>query len=646
MRINAPALLLAAGAFCAVIAADGRSAIEFVAGGAVALSALLMLGRRAADAAVFAFGFASIYITALMLAPEAVETGTPATFDAVIESVACGEKSQHGVCTLLGSDGRRKSKRRIGLTVADIVPALTAGDIVRFRAELRSTGRYDDIPHMTMRGLNDRASRLSATAVVYKDDITIAGHSDEIRFRLDGIRRLLEERIYASGLPPTAARMLAASTLGSDIDTGTNAAMRDAGISHLLCVSGFHVGVLAVIVSVLLWPLVLAGRLRRYRIYLTLACVWVYAVIAGFTPSVVRAAIMVSSFFIAGMMQRDALSLNALALAFFVVLLIDPYRMFSAGFQLSFAAVAALLLFARQINPVSRKHAIRHRMAASVCAPLAAMAGTAPLMMVWFNKIPLLGVAANAMATVIFPLFMGAGAASVALESAGLPCSLAVGATQMLHSTILWLSRFWADASNSISPVIYADTLQVCACVAALAAGAVVVNATVRSHRIVAGVCVAVSLVAAGCGATEPAPSIMADTYGSTDCILATDGSGARCYVADGTLANGNPYSHILAAHGHREAEMLPLASGADIGGYTVAVAGKGLTPDSTGRCDILLVSRRYRGDIGALLAATHPGRVLLSGALDYERRHAYAAACARADIPYHDLADKAVAIK
>lgn len=93
---------------------------------------------------------------------------------------------------------------------------------------------------------------------------------------------------------------------------------------------------------------------------------------------------------------------------------------------------------------------------------------------------------------------------------------------------------------------------------------------------------------------------------------------------------------------------MLPLASGTTtaIGGYTVAVAGKGFAPDSASRCDILLVSRRYRGDIGALLAATHPGRVLLSGALDYERRHTYAAACARAGIPYHDLADKAVAIK
>ncbi|MDE6527311.1 MAG: ComEC/Rec2 family competence protein, partial [Muribaculaceae bacterium] len=422
MQTKAPALLLAAGAFVAVIAADGRSALEFAAGGAVAFAALVLLARTLSDSAVFIFGVLCVYASSLALAPDIVENNGKASYTAVVETASVSEKSQRAVCTLLDSSGHRRGNRRIGITVADIVPQIEPGDIVRFKAELRPTERYADIPHMAVQGFTERSMRLSAKAVVFKDDISVQGHSSELRYIPDAIKSRLEDFIHASSLTPQAAGMLAAATLGSDIDSATKQEMRDAGIAHLLCISGFHVGVLAAFVSLLLWPLVLSHGLRRYRSHITLCCVWFYALIVGFTPSVVRAAIMVSSFFIARMMQRDTLSINALALAFFIVLFIDPYRMYSAGFQLSFAAVAALLLFADRINPIPRKHPTGHRMASAICTPLAAMAGTAPLMMLWFNKLPLLGLLAHAITTVLFPLFMGAGAICVILDSAGIPC--------------------------------------------------------------------------------------------------------------------------------------------------------------------------------------------------------------------------------
>ena len=274
----------------------------------------------------------------------------------------CGEKSQRGTCTLLDSAGRRMDGRRIALTIADIVPEVATGDIVLFEAELRPTGRYKDIPILGIQDSYERSMRVSAKAVVFRDGLTVTGHSHEWRFVPDGIRRTLEEHIYASQLPPDAARMLAACTLGGDIDTESSQAMRDAGISHLLCISGFHVGVVAAVAALLLWPLIFAERLRRYRSHITLICVWGYALVAGFTPSVVRAAIMLSSFFIARILQRDTLSLNALALAFYLVLLLDPYNLFSAGFQLSFAAVAGLLLLHGKSTPYRRgaaSHTVR-----------------------------------------------------------------------------------------------------------------------------------------------------------------------------------------------------------------------------------------------------------------------------------------------
>ena len=247
----------------------------------MALSAIIVSGRRLADAAVFAFGFISIYVTALALAPTHIECGTAGTYTAVVESMRCGEKSQRGTCTLLDSAGRRMDGRRIALTIADIVPEVATGDIVLFEAELRPTGRYKDIPILGIQDSYERSMRVSAKAVVFRDGLTVTGHSHEWRFVPDGIRRTLEEHIYASQLPPDAARMLAACTLGGDIDTESSQAMRDAGISHLLCISGFHVGVVAAVAALLLWPLIFAERLRRYRSHITLICVWGYALVAG-----------------------------------------------------------------------------------------------------------------------------------------------------------------------------------------------------------------------------------------------------------------------------------------------------------------------------------------------------------------------------
>lgn len=647
MRTYAPAFLLAAGAFAAITAADGRSATEFIAGGAVALSAIIVSGRRLADAAVFAFGFISIYVTALALAPTHIECGTAGTYTAVVESMRCGEKSQRGTCTLLDSAGRRMDGRRIALTIADIVPEVAPGDIVLFEAELRPTGRYKDIPILGIQDSYERSMRVSAKAVVFRDGLTVTGHSHEWRFVPDGIRRTLEEHIYASQLPPDAARMLAACTLGGDIDTESSQAMRDAGISHLLCISGFHVGVVAAVAALLLWPLIFAERLRRYRSHITLICVWGYALVAGFTPSVVRAAIMLSSFFIARILQRDTLSLNALALAFYLVLLLDPYNLFSAGFQLSFAAVAGLLLFARQINPVSPRRRIAHRAAALTFTPFAAMIATAPLMLLWFNRLPLSGIAANAIVAAIFPLYMCSGALTVLLGSAGIPAGAVASASDTLYRLIIWLSHFWADASNAISPAIYADTACLCALSAAIVAAAVLVNSNNRLRKRVAAACIALSVAVSGCSGPQTDSMIVADSYGNASSIVHAGSGTMRCFLADADTIAGEPYRRIATAYKAKTETVVLKADTCTAlpDGRSVYVAS-GRGEPLPAKCDILLVSRKYKGELAPLLSALQPGTVLLSGALDYERRHAYTAACVRTSTPCHDLAEKAVALR
>jgi competence protein ComEC len=137
-----------------------------------------------------------------------------------------------------------------------------------------------------------------------------------------------------------------AMTLGwrGDIEPGLLNQFRDAGIMHLLCVSGLHVGLLAVMVG---WLFFGFGEERRGRVIrgsLQLLAIWGFALITGLAPATVRAALMFSFFVVSHMMGRRTDSMNLLALAAIVMLVADPRLLFDVGWQLSFSAVAGILM--------------------------------------------------------------------------------------------------------------------------------------------------------------------------------------------------------------------------------------------------------------------------------------------------------------
>jgi competence protein ComEC len=142
------------------------------------------------------------------------------------------------------------------------------------------------------------------------------------------------------------AGMAEALTLGwrGDLDKGLQRQFRDAGIMHLLCVSGLHVGLLAAMVG---WLLFWLGEERRGRIVrgsLQLLAVWGFALLTGLAPATVRAALMFSLFIVSRMMGRRTDTMNLLAFAALVMLMADPLLLFNVGWQLSFSAVAGILL--------------------------------------------------------------------------------------------------------------------------------------------------------------------------------------------------------------------------------------------------------------------------------------------------------------
>lgn len=205
-----------------------------------------------------------------------------------------------------------------------------------------ATLRYGDT--LTLHGYADT---LHGTLYVTSDHYLITGRdSTSLRAHCEALRMKTLHRMQHGPLEHRHAGVAEAMTLGwrGDLEPDLYSQFRDAGIMHLLCVSGLHVGLLAAMVG---WLLLWLGEERRGRIIrgsLQLVALWGFALLTGWAPATVRAALMFSLFVVSHMMGRRTDSLNLLALAAIVMLAADPQLLFDTGWQLSFSAVAGILL--------------------------------------------------------------------------------------------------------------------------------------------------------------------------------------------------------------------------------------------------------------------------------------------------------------
>ena len=119
-----------------------------------------------------------------------------------------------------------------------------------------------------------------------------------------------------------------------------------AGISHVLALSGLHLGIIYTLIM-LLFP---KKRLRVISQCLVLLFIWGYVLLTGFSYSVVRSAIMLTIFGVLSVANRKGMSLNTLSFAVIIMLVFHPKALWDVGFQLSFMAVLAILLFYQPIR--------------------------------------------------------------------------------------------------------------------------------------------------------------------------------------------------------------------------------------------------------------------------------------------------------
>jgi len=185
---------------------------------------------------------------------------------------------------------------------------------------------------------------------------------------------------------------------------------RWAGTAHMFAVSGLHVGSL---VALTLGATRLAGAARSVGFALALLVAFFMVPFAGGSPSVLRATVMIGVAILGRWLGRGRDQWQVLALAAAVVLALNPFSLFDPGFQLSFTALAGILLLTKPLDRGLRRlpSLVRGNLAVSVAASL----GTAPVSLGVFGRASLVSPLANLLVVPLLPLIVGGGMASVLL---------------------------------------------------------------------------------------------------------------------------------------------------------------------------------------------------------------------------------------
>jgi competence protein ComEC len=199
------------------------------------------------------------------------------------------------------------------------------------------------------------------------------------------------------------------------------------GASHVLALSGLHLSIIYMLLSLL----VVNRRWQMFSQVFIVVNIWVFVFLVGMSVTVVRAAVMVSVYALLSLGHRDKMSVNTLAFTAIVMLIVKPVSLFDAGFQMSFAAVFAILVLVPLFDRVFPEgflmsHRVVKWLWALVAVSLAAQIGTAPLAWYHFGRIPLWSVLTN---VVVVP------AAGLIVCLAGLTLLFPSGAYLLLYIT-------------------------------------------------------------------------------------------------------------------------------------------------------------------------------------------------------------------
>lgn len=339
-------------------------------------------------------------------------------------------------------------------------PDMQPGDRITFKTELTEFQTGTDIPHEHDFSAYQWRKGIRTLGVVIKSDVIVDQHPDKVPLIIR-IRKLnnsfaesVETKLTEAGLNWEATNFFTTMITGRS-PAGMSEMRGDfsaVGMSHILAVSGMHVGILIGLAGVVLFPLVLLDRKRLIRNSIILIIIWIYAICTGLSPSVVRAVVMATVLIIAGMTRRTSSSLNNLCLAGILILIFDPLALWAPGFQFSFLAVASIIL----LVPMSELSGSKvGRSVSGAATTIAAVLGTGALSAYYFHTFPTYFLLANIPILTILPWIFSGGVVLLLGAVVGLEIHWLAEGLNYVMTLITNYIKWLAELPGSVIDNIY-----------------------------------------------------------------------------------------------------------------------------------------------------------------------------------------------
>jgi competence protein ComEC len=275
-------------------------------------------------------------------------------------------------------------------------------------------------------------ARRGVHVVLRAQGIRVVGRRGGIGSVADRLRAHVESTLDLNHDPELRA-LLGGVVLGADEEVAPSLRdrFRDSGLLHLMAVSGQNVVIVGAGVLGLAW---LAGVGRRWAHGGAIAVVTAYALAVGWQPSVVRAAVAGCLVSLAWLTSRARDRWHAMGLGALILLAWLPASILEPGFQLSFAAVAAIFLVVPRIQRVLEGYPVPALLAQGVALASACALATAPIVLAHFGSVPIWTVPANIAAEPAMPPLLGLVLTAAVIE----PIS------QSAATALVWLAGWCA----------------------------------------------------------------------------------------------------------------------------------------------------------------------------------------------------------
>jgi len=251
--------------------------------------------------------------------------------------------------------------------------------------------------------------------------------------------------VIESSLPEQQAGLMNGMLIGyrEGLSDEVKEAFSDAGLMHIMAVSGANVAFLMMPLSLLLKLM----RIRRKAAnLLIMAFLALFVCVTGFEASVVRAVLMACVLLGAAMLYREPDVYSAITVSCIIMLVISPYILFNIGFQLSYAATLGIVMLYGNISKIITCSLIPKKAADVIAATLAAQLGVLPVTLIHFNKISVIAIIPNILSAPLLEVTTVLGAIMAVAGQFSLALSKLIGYLNNIFLSMLLYITKWSAA--------------------------------------------------------------------------------------------------------------------------------------------------------------------------------------------------------